>query len=116
MSEGGTAQAPIRVLVIDDEAGVRRIFSRLLSRAEMDVTEACDGFEALAILEKQRFDVILSDITMPGVQKPHCEPCCSIIAHCTGCRLPSGCRNASTVITLLPSSIGNSRMQALTAL
>ena len=67
MSEGGTAQAPIRVLVIDDEAGVRRIFSRLLSRAEMDVTEACDGFEALAILEKQRFDVILSDITMPGL-------------------------------------------------
>jgi DNA-binding NtrC family response regulator len=65
LSEGGTAQAPIRVLVIDDEAGVRRIFSRLLSRAEMDVTEACDGFEALAILEKQRFDVILSDITMP---------------------------------------------------
>jgi len=67
MSEGGTTQAPIRVLVIDDEAGVRRIFTRLLSRAEMEVTEASDGFEALAILEKRRFDVILSDITMPGL-------------------------------------------------
>lgn len=67
MSVGGQVLPPIRVLVIDDEAGVRRIFSRLLTRAEMDVTEACDGVEALAILEKQHFDVILSDITMPGL-------------------------------------------------
>lgn len=67
MPFGGQIQPPIRVLVIDDEAGVRRIFCRLLTRAEMEVTEASDGFEALAILEKQRFDVILSDITMPGL-------------------------------------------------
>ena len=55
MSDGVLPQAPIRVLVIDDEAGVRRIFTRLLSRAEMEVTEACDGLEALGILETQRF-------------------------------------------------------------
>lgn len=67
MSDGVLPQAPIRVLVIDDEAGVRRIFTRLLSRAEMEVTEACDGLEALGILETQRFDVILSDITMPSL-------------------------------------------------
>ncbi len=67
MSEGAGPQVPIRVLVIDDEASVRRIFTRVLSRAEMEVTEASDGFEALAILEKQRFDVILSDINMPGL-------------------------------------------------
>ncbi len=67
MSEAVTPQAPIRVLVIDDEAGVRRIFTKLLGRAEMEVTEASDGLEALGILETQRFDVILSDITMPGL-------------------------------------------------
>ncbi|HMU38502.1 MAG TPA: EAL domain-containing protein [Pseudomonadota bacterium] len=67
MSVSGETLSPIRVLVIDDEAGVRRIFARLLSRANMDVTEAGDGFEALALLEKEHFDVILSDITMPGL-------------------------------------------------
>ncbi len=67
MTFAGQAQPPIRVLVIDDEAGVRRIFTRLLTKAEMEVTEASDGIEALAILERQSFDVILSDITMPGL-------------------------------------------------
>ena len=32
-----------------------------------------------------------SDITKPGVQKPHCEPWQSTIACCTGCSAPSGC-------------------------
>ncbi|MBL8634189.1 MAG: EAL domain-containing protein [Myxococcales bacterium] len=67
MSDAVAPGAPIRVLVIDDEAGVRRIFTKVLSRAEMDVTEASDGMEALGILEKQSFDVILSDITMPSL-------------------------------------------------
>lgn len=67
MAAAGDNLPPIRVLVIDDESGVRRIFARLLAREGMEVTEACDGFEAQALLEKHRFDVILSDIKMPGL-------------------------------------------------
>jgi EAL domain-containing protein (putative c-di-GMP-specific phosphodiesterase class I) len=56
-----------RVFVVDDEPGVRRVFSRVLSRAGFHVTEAGDGAEALSVLDRERFDVILSDISMPGL-------------------------------------------------
>jgi hypothetical protein len=56
-----------------------------------------------------------SDITKPGVQKPHCEACASTMACCTGCRLPSGARRLSTVTTSLPSSVATKRMHEFTA-
>lgn len=56
-----------RVFVVDDEPGVRRVFSRVLSRAGFQVSEAGDGAEALSVLDRERFDVILSDISMPGL-------------------------------------------------
>lgn len=56
-----------RVFVVDDEPGVRRVFSRVLSRAGLQVSEAGDGAEALSVLDRERFDVILSDISMPGL-------------------------------------------------
>ena len=59
--------------------------------------------------------VAYSDMTNPGVQKPHCEPWASTSACCTGCSSPSSPRRCSTVVTLRPSSIGSRRMQALTA-
>ena len=55
------------VLVVDDDDGVRRIFARVLLRAGFQVTEAADGTTALALMARQRFDVILSDIAMPGL-------------------------------------------------
>ena len=38
-------------------------------------------------------------ITMPGVQKPHCSPCCSWKARCTGCIIPSLARPSAVVIS-----------------
>ena len=60
-----------------------------------------------------------SDITKPGVQKPHCEPWQSTIACCTGCSAPGrlarhGSCRSSTVNRALPSSVGRNWMQALT--
>jgi EAL domain-containing protein (putative c-di-GMP-specific phosphodiesterase class I) len=56
-----------RVLVVDDEDALRRAFVRGLSSAGFEVTEAASGAEALRTLEGTRFDVIVSDITMPGL-------------------------------------------------
>ena len=48
MSDGGATRRRFVCWSPMSEAGVRRIFTRLLSRAEMEVTEACDGPEAWA--------------------------------------------------------------------
>lgn len=59
---------PLHVLVVDDEAPVRRVLSRLLERDGHRVDEAESGEAALAGLgEGAAYDVILSDIHMPGV-------------------------------------------------
>jgi hypothetical protein len=55
-----------------------------------------------------------TDITMPGVQYPHCSDRASTNAACTAWRCPSRA-NPSTVATALPSSVSRSTMQARTA-
>src|ERR1700722_738419 len=54
-----------RVLLADDEEGLRLIMGRQLTRAGHDVTFAHDGQEALDLLETRQFDVVLSDMKMP---------------------------------------------------
>jgi DNA-binding NarL/FixJ family response regulator len=59
----------IRVAVVDDQALVRSGFSVLLrSDAGIEVVgEAADGQEAVALAQRERPDVILMDIRMPGM-------------------------------------------------
>src|SRR5262245_60840776 len=56
-----------RVLLVDDEPQILRAYTRLLVRAGYSVENAQNGKEATELLEKQSFDVILSDISMPGM-------------------------------------------------
>jgi CheY-like chemotaxis protein len=56
-----------RILVIDDEVSVREVTREILVRAGADVVLAPGGEEALAILRHQDFDLIVTDITMPGM-------------------------------------------------
>jgi DNA-binding NtrC family response regulator len=61
----------IHILVVDDEASMREVLHLILSNAGYNVSEACDGAEALQLLERQRFDVLLADVNMPrmdGIQ------------------------------------------------
>ena len=56
------------VLVVDDSATIRKIIQRCLQKAELgvlDVVEAGNGQEALALLSNRTIDVVLSDINMP---------------------------------------------------
>ncbi len=54
-----------KVLVVDDEPGVRDIIKTYLEYGKMSVTTAGDGDEALHLAENKEFDVVLSDIMMP---------------------------------------------------
>jgi len=53
-----------RILVIDDDPGVRTILSSALGAAGFDVVPAESGREALSMLVRDEFDVILTDVHM----------------------------------------------------
>ena len=58
----------IRVAIADDQALVRAGFISLLTADDLEVVgEACDGAEAVELARRERPDVILMDIRMPGV-------------------------------------------------
>ena len=54
-----------KVLVIDDEPGVRELISEALSLSEINAVQAADGLEALSFLRRERFDLLILDINMP---------------------------------------------------
>lgn len=56
-----------RILVVDDEEGVRRVLSRLLRGQGYEPLEAADGEQALALMRRESLDAILLDIKMPGL-------------------------------------------------
>jgi CheY-like chemotaxis protein/anti-sigma regulatory factor (Ser/Thr protein kinase) len=58
---------PARILVIDDEAGVRDALMEMLSTHSHLVTGAASGPEGLALLERHHFDLVLTDLGMPGM-------------------------------------------------
>jgi two-component system response regulator AtoC len=57
----------IRVLVVDDEEVVRLSYRRVLSNGSFTVMAAGDGDEALNLMDGGRFDVVLLDMRMPGM-------------------------------------------------
>ena len=55
------------ILVVDDDASIRLLISDTLADLGLSVTQAASGEEALALLEGERFDLILLDIMMKGI-------------------------------------------------
>jgi CheY-like chemotaxis protein len=53
--------------VVDDEEDIRQILQRILTAQKAQVALAANGFEALDLLRRHSFDVVLSDIKMPGL-------------------------------------------------
>lgn len=59
--------APARILVVDDEESIRDLCARVLTRAGYAVVTAPSGEEAVVRLERESFDLLISDIRMPGI-------------------------------------------------
>lgn len=64
--EGGRAER-LRVLVVDDEESVRTLVAHALENAEYDVEAVEDGPTAVARLEDGDFDLLITDLKMPGM-------------------------------------------------
>ncbi len=56
-----------RILVAEDDGAVREFVARALERQGHEVTSVADGSAALAELGAGRYDLLLTDIVMPGL-------------------------------------------------
>jgi len=57
----------LKILVVDDDEGICRTMKEMLSSAGCRVKTASDGQKALGRLEKEGFDLMLSDVVMPNM-------------------------------------------------
>lgn len=61
-----------KVLVVDDDAGLRFIVSSALDQAHYHVEQACDGEEALNKIRSSSYDLVLLDVNMPRLNGLDC--------------------------------------------
>ena len=54
-----------RILIVDDEEGMRRLLSRVLTREGYETSAVGSGAEALRLVASERFDLVVTDIKMP---------------------------------------------------
>lgn len=61
---------PARVLVIEDDPGIRKILQRVLTSAGHEVVATANESEAIRAAGEWRFDLVISDVIMPGRSGP----------------------------------------------
>ncbi len=57
----------VSILVVDDDADVRVFFRRVLEDCSCLVVDAASGRQALRLVEDNYFDVVLTDLSLPGI-------------------------------------------------
>jgi len=68
LSSASTATG--RILVVDDDQGARELIVSSLRADGHDVDSSSNGFEALRLLGRQWYDLIVSDLKMPELDGP----------------------------------------------
>lgn len=66
-SIGQNANDLVSLLVIDDEEIIRVLLTEILTDVGYQVTTAQDGIEGVELLKQNRYDLIISDMVMPGM-------------------------------------------------
>jgi DNA-binding NtrC family response regulator len=78
----GTGQ---RIMVVDDDASIRRTLQILLTKAGYEVIQACDGSEAVRLWRDRGGDLVITDLHMP--QKDGIETIIELLSHSPGIRI-----------------------------
>jgi CheY-like chemotaxis protein len=65
----GQLRLPRRILLVDDSATMRGIVRKILtsSRFQLEISEAQEGFDALKQIRSRKFDLVILDYNMPGL-------------------------------------------------
>ncbi len=63
--ETGLSDMPHHVLLVDDDSPTRMVYHEILSRMNLNVSEAIDGVKAVELLSKTVPDVIILDLLLP---------------------------------------------------
>jgi two-component system response regulator PilR (NtrC family) len=58
---------PARLLVVDDEQGMREFLTICLTRAGYQCIAVSSGAEAIRLISDRQFDLVITDLTMPGI-------------------------------------------------
>lgn len=66
--DGNPVNITGHILIIDDEATLRKTLARILQQAGFEVTTAENAEQGLAFLKTTNFDLIFTDLRMPGIQ------------------------------------------------
>jgi DNA-binding NtrC family response regulator len=74
-----------RILIVDDDASIRRTLSILLSKAGYEVTQAADGSEAMRLWRDRGGDLVITDLHMP--EKDGIETIIELLSHTPGIRI-----------------------------
>src|SRR4051794_38591493 len=56
-----------RILIVDDDPDIHRLFAAALSDENYLIEDRFDGLEALSLLETQPCDLVITDVRMPGL-------------------------------------------------
>lgn len=67
LARGDTRSRMRRLLIVDDEESVRELLERIFSQAEYQVETVPDGLAAIARLRATSFDLVVTDLRMPGM-------------------------------------------------
>jgi CheY-like chemotaxis protein len=70
MMQCSTAQTPqrsLRILIVEDERDVQAMLEEVLTGSGHRVAAAPDGKAGLACFQSQPFDIVLTDLNMPGI-------------------------------------------------
>lgn len=60
-----------RLLIAEDEKGIRETIREFFGKRNFEIWEAADGLQAIRLIEEQQFDIVLLDVMMPGADGFH---------------------------------------------
>jgi DNA-binding NtrC family response regulator len=79
------ARTAQRIMVVDDDASIRRTLQLLLSKAGYEVIQAADGSEAVRLWRERGGDLVITDLHMP--HKDGIETIVELLSHSPGIRI-----------------------------
>lgn len=67
IEQSGSSAGPRRILIVDDEAGIRDLLQEILSIEGYETVARNSGRDGIAAYREQHFDLVLVDLLMPGM-------------------------------------------------